>query len=360
MEEAKEFAQELRDAVQSSCSATRLEDHLLSVKEQCYREAQKGLRFARCCLPGFSLSFKEELLARLKAMGFENIQTRRGMNKLFVHLMWDTSVEHEEDLGEVAVKDDHALVRELAEMVRALAPVLDRQVDSVVQRCKDEAKRGYTEACCWFSNFDPKTEKELCKRLRELGLQIVSRPRAHGANFLITVSWMTSVDDVPLPKRQRTRDVVTPDVFCKELRDLTLANLRSVDDHLGDVKRRCRQAANSGEMKTRCTILGYIHDPEEIRLGIADLGLSITKFEGHNDMRDLVIDIEWSSSLPMQDNIGGNHEGCCRVCFSESSVLSRLHPCGHLLGVCCASRFHRKICPFCRQHVGLILNLYEP
>ena len=125
----------------------------------------------------------------------------------------------------------------------------------------------------------------------------------------------------------------------------------------------CMEKARKGCNSSEVWLFDFLCEPELLRTELDMMGLIVHELRLDSD-KALNIKITWPLSpvgnlFHPSGLTSGNFSGECKVCFS-SARMCRLHPCGHLIGYCCASRLMNKSCPFCREIVRIAHALFEP
>lgn len=152
----------------------------------------------------------------------------------------------------------------------------------------------------------------------------------------------------------RPPDPAPPRNFAEELSRLTqMHGGTKVESVLDYVRLRCKDAAKRGFHHAEVCYLnfsGSVDTIQNVREGLDLLGLIVKEVKIFQT--SLFVTVEWArcSDGPRQKKqrqLEGNLELQCNVCMNAAK-MKRLHPCGHLLGSCCSSRFVGSNCPFCR------------
>lgn len=159
----------------------------------------------------------------------------------------------------------------------------------------------------------------------------------------------------------------TGTTFAEELARLAQAHGGTkVADVIRDVSERCRREAQKGFCSALIFYGDFVGDDEKVSAIHAELeilGLEVKRVERFR--KDLIVEVVWPASIQdtslgaCRRDRGGNLELQCGVCMQDS-VVARLHPCGHLMGVCCISQIVGEKCPFCRVKAVTTQVVYKP
>ena len=137
-------------------------------------------------------------------------------------------------------------------------------------------------------------------------------------------------------------------------------------DVIQDVSERCRREAEKGFCNAQIFYSDFVGDDEKlsaIHVELDVLGLEVKRIERFR--KDLIVEVFWPASTQdirlatSKRARGGNLELTCGVCMQDS-VVQRLHPCGHLMGVCCIPQVLGDKCPFCRVKAITTQAIFKP
>jgi len=129
-----------------------------------------------------------------------------------------------------------------------------------------------------------------------------------------------------------------------------------------EIKERCQRESEKGLYSTVSFFFDFVGDTEPVLVALEELHLQVVSLM-ITSRKHLRWEVSWGTpnKKPRKedDAKAGNLVQECKICGQECNAR-RLHPCGHLLGVCCLQEVVGKKCPFCREEVIVSQKVFKP
>lgn len=260
---------------------------------------------------------------------------------------------------------------ELREVAKGVVVDKDTYIRKIKEECMRSAKKGLQSDMMSLMDFVG-CPRELRCAIEMLGLKVIDFQFNRGLHFLnMELEW--GKHDIPSQqppaKRQRsTTTTSSSSSFATQLHDMAAKVPRTIDAHIKEVKEICIRSAKRGLQSDTLGLINFIGCPNEMRSELEMLGLKVISLDLNSRLHYLNLELGWGQNGNNNGALlfvphalsSGNHKGACKICFAEEATLCRLHPCGHLIGSCCAAQFvSSRPCPFCRTKVHMAHVIYE-